>query len=208
MATRGHLIAFESASKCGKTTLAKLLADKLAANNPGNRIASERGALSRSAFAKKVAGENICDVAYSSSFYWADIVFHTADIIIPIMTGGGVVVQDRYDISIVAYREIHGLSKDHILLDEYLKRGMIIHPDLTVYLDPEPEIAFERIRNSQDSSPIDMQFLQNPSMFLFMQERIRNHIVRLGRNYLALDTGAYGQEECLTQILKRLETLK
>lgn len=203
MTNKGRLVVFESAPKCGKTTLAKKLVDQLTICEPKRKVIAERGALSRSKFARKIAQENIHDLAYSTSFYWADILFHNMDVVIPAIANGDMVVHDRYDLSIVTYRETYGLDKDYILLDEYLKRKMIIVPDLTIYLKPDPEIAYERIRNAADSSLIDREFLHDPSRFLLMQERIYYHIIRLDRRYLTLDTGSYSQEECIAEILRQ-----
>ncbi len=200
----GVFIVFESASKCGKTTLARMLKEELEMRG-SHQVIANRGALSRSSFTAKISKPLLNDIGYSSAFYWADVLFNTRDNILPgLQARECVVIQDRYDLSIVAYHEIHGLWDDEMLLDEFLSRNMVVHPDLTVFLQPDPDVALQRIRSSEDSTAVDVQFVYHPENLARMQERFLHHLIRLKRNFLVLDTGVKTPQECLAEILRKI----
>lgn len=196
----GFFLVFESAPKCGKTTLARLLADKIFSLDKKQLTMSQRGALSQSDFSKKMSG-SIKDIGYSTAFYWADLIFSTADCIAGVLQKGGIVIQDRYDLSIITYREVHGFKYDYLLLDEYLKREMIVSPNLTVFLNPPLETILKRIRESNLSSSVDKEFFDHQEMIKEIQLRIKQHLKRLERNYITLDTEEMSCEECVSCIL-------
>jgi thymidylate kinase len=201
----GLFVAFESAPKCGKSTLAALLKKQLETAR-GSTVLLNRGALSVSEFSKKIDDKINEDTAYSTAFYWADAVFNTSDSIVPMLQRrDGVVIQDRYDLSIVVYREIHGLNGDAMLLDEYLKRGMIVHPDITVFPRPDPEVVFERIRNDPMSSAVDRKFEEYRDRLIRAQDLYQRHLTRLGRRVITLDTHLMTPEECVGEIVCQID---
>jgi len=203
---QGLFVVFESASKCGKTTLVHLLAEGLSSKYPNQEVITHHGALSESEFAQKVKAANIEDLGYSTAFYWSDIIFHTIDTIRPALQDGKFIIHDRYDLSIVAWREIHGYSNDMILQDEYLNRGFLINPDLTVYLDPQIDVVLERIRQS-DSSLMDLTFLKYPERFTQMQDSIQKHLLRLNRNHILINTSKDAPEACQVIILDVIQSI-
>jgi len=203
MKKMGKFLVFEATSKCGKTTLSKMLKDRLE-NDLQQEVILKRGALSTSEFGQKVGRLSIADLGYSSSFYWADLVFDTMDCIKHEINAGKIVIQDRYDLSVVTYREIHGMQYDSILLDEYLQRGMMIKPDLTIFLRPPLDAVIRRIKESSDSTEIDKKFLSCPEKLEWMQTRIEHHLVRLNRNFVMYDTDDIGALGCLELIMKKI----
>ncbi len=205
MQTRGLLLVFESAPKCGKTTLSAELAGALRQSSLGQAVMLGRCALSNSEFATTVKSRNITDLGYSTAFYWADLIFYAHDVLSPHLAKGGIIVQDRYDLSIVCHREVYGLSDDEILLDGYLQRGMIPCPDLTIFLNPPWEVICNRIKSDPKGSPIDKEFLEVPSRIGAIQERIQYHLSRLDRQFVVLDTAALTIQESIRCILGRLQ---
>ena len=199
----GFFLVFESAAKCGKSTLATGLTRYLESKK--HEILHKRGALSNSEFSRQIKLQNICDLGYSSAFYWADCIFDTNDTVKPAITSGKFVLQERYDLSILTFREIHGLKSDFILLDEYLERHLLISPDLTVLLKADPRSVLNRIRNSADSSEIDLIFLSRPDLVTAMNERLEYHLNRLGRKYITLDTVANTVSDCQQKIISVLQ---
>lgn len=207
MDNQGLFIVFESAPKAGKTTLSTQLAKRLRHESAYTQILWGRSALTNSTFASEVKSRDINNLGYSTAFYWADLVFYTHDVIAPNVENGTIVVHDRYDLSIVSYREAYGLHHDELLLNEYLKRGMILNPDLTVFLDPPVEVMLARIAHATDSSPIDTAFLDAPSSLDYIQKRIRHYLNRFDRRFLTLDTASLGIEECISCVLETVSAV-
>lgn len=209
MKKRGYFIVFESAPKCGKSTLAREVVKRIE-NLWNKNILHKRGALSTSVFAKKITDRKIDkNLEYSSSFYWSDAIFDTADTILPNLNDGNLIIQERYDMSIVSYREIHGLNDDIFLLEEYLKRGLIIDPDITIVPYADIEIIKERIEVNSDSTEIDKKFIEKMKQHELMQQRIVYHLDRLGRRYVLIDTGKNGINESADVLVdKIMEVIK
>lgn len=201
MENKGLYIVFEAPPKSGKTTLVGALATSLRQTLPNRTIVSNRGALSKSTFGKSIQTLSLMDdVAYSSSFFWADLIFDTQDFIVPALANGHIVVQDRYDLSIVTFRNLHGLVHDDILLKEYRHRGMIIDPDLTVLLDPGYETGLRRMLVGADTSKIDRDFYLLPENYDYLMSLYRRHLRQMNRNFLELDTKKLSIDECVQKI--------
>lgn len=194
---RGLFVVFESVSKCGKTTLANGLEARLKVAYPLCEVFHKRGALSRSDFGKEVTKRNIEDLGYSTAFYWADLVFDSQDTQSLLQRDSSIIIQERYDLSIVAYREIHGFFDDCLLLDAYHKRKMLLTPDLTVFLDAPTEVIIERINSSCESTNVDKAFGKKAREIRAFQQLIRNHLNDMGRHTLHLDTSEKSIQECL-----------
>lgn len=200
---KGVFVVFESAPKCGKTAAATQLEERMEV--VGERVLHKRGALSVSEFAENYKGLKVDDdIGYSTAFYWADTVFDTGDCIAPALAQEVTVIQERYDLSVVAYREIHGYEGDFFLLKEYRKRGMIIDPDLTVFLTAAPETVFERIKQGADSSVVDLAFVNETKKFQGMQDSIRQHLEDLGRNYITIETDMISVEETVDIVMNEM----
>ncbi|MDP3779383.1 MAG: hypothetical protein Q8R30_05070 [bacterium] len=202
MDNQGLFIVFESAPKGGKTTLSTELAKRLRHESANKQILWGRSALTNSTFASEVKSRDISDLGYSTAFYWADLIFYTHDVIAPNVKNGAIVVHDRYDLSIVSYREAYGLHHDELLLKEYLKREMILNPDLTVFLDPPIQVMLARIAHATESSSVDRAFLNAPVGLDYIQKRMRHYLARFNRRFLTLDTDSLGIDECVTNILE------
>jgi thymidylate kinase len=209
MDRNGLFVVFESAPKGGKTTLSAALDARLnqEAFATGRPVVLGRGALTNSEFAAAVKYRVITDIGYSTAFYWADLAFYTQDVIVPTLENNGIMIQDRYDLSIISYREVYGLYHDEILLEEYLKRGSLLNPDLTVFLEPSRDVMCERIQLDTESSPIDRAFLDAPPRLDALQDRTRHYLQRFNRRTLSLDTGPLSVEECIARVLEELQTI-
>jgi len=204
---KGFFLAFESAPKSGKTTLINLLADEIKKTDNKRLLDVSRSALSKSGFAEEVKSKKINDIGYSTAFYWADVIFDTQDRILPVLQSGGIVLKDRYDLSLVTYRESNNFNYDYLLLEEYIKRGMVIDPNFTVLLRPDKDIVVNRIKNNSDSSAIDKEFLDNPDKILTIQARTEYHLKKFQRQYIILDTGVLTQEECINAIINQIRLM-
>ncbi len=199
--TKGYFAVFESVCKCGKTTIATKLTEALKTLNMP--VLHKRGALSASKFSKKYNALNIKSLEYSSAFYWADAIFNTQNTI-SAMLRKEIVIQERYDLSIVSYREANGLIGDFLLLEEYLERGLLINPDLTVFLKAKPDVVFERIIYGEDTSAADLEFLDNSEKLLSMQNIILSYIKKLERNYISIETDKVSVDGAVRIIIEEI----
>jgi len=203
----GLFVVFESAPKCGKTTLATEVVKSLQIEL-NTTVEHKRGALSNTPFASEIKSRKITDLGYSSAFYWADCIFDTQDFIRPTILKGNIIIQERYDLSIATFREIHGFQHDELLLDNYLQHGMLIHPDLTIFLRPDPELIVKRISSHNKSTDIDKMFIKNPLLINSMQTRLEHHIKRLHRKYLVIDTGKNNINTCISIIMDSIQSIR
>lgn len=203
----GTFIAFEGPPKSGKTTLSTALANRLETNHPDKTVSLERAMLSNSPFAKTIKSLPLMsDIGYSTAFLWADTVFHTQDAVIPTVVSGGIAIQDRYDLSMVTYREMKGMVNDHLILDEYLSRGLVINPDLTVLLDPGWEAGYQRMLAGADTTNLDRDFYRDRSNYGILIDLYRKHLKRLGRHAIKLDTARLSVNDCLEILMQWRKT--
>jgi dTMP kinase len=148
MATSGVFVVLEGGDGCGKSTQVQLLVSRLrdlgrevvATREPG---ATEAGAAIRSL----VLGGGDLDPRAEALLIAADRAEHVAEVILPALERGAIVVSDRYIPSSLAYQGVaRGLGVDEIaLLSEWATGGLA--PDLVIVLDvPASEAAGRRAR--------------------------------------------------------------
>jgi dTMP kinase len=73
-------------------------------------------------------------------------VEHTEKVIKPLLERGVIVISDRYIESSIVYQTAEGL--DTYWIEEINK--FIVEPDLTIYLDVDPEVALDRKKSVRD----------------------------------------------------------
>lgn len=128
---RGAWIAFEGIDGCGKSTQARILAEKLEATltrEPGN---TDVGARIRELLLHQDGEMNSrCEVL----LFAADRAEHIERVVKPVVLGGGVVVSDRSVWSSAIYQGVgRGLGVESVLaVNDWASDGMF--PDIVVYL--------------------------------------------------------------------------
>jgi dTMP kinase len=151
MATSGVFVVLEGGDGCGKSTQLQLLVSRLrdlgrevvATREPG---ATEAGAAIRSL----VLGGGDLDPRAEALLIAADRAEHVAEVILPALERGAIVVSDRYIPSSLAYQGVaRGLGVDEIaLLSEWATGGLA--PDLVIVLDVSPSEAAGRRARPED----------------------------------------------------------
>jgi dTMP kinase len=151
MATSGVFVVLEGGDGCGKSTQVQLLVSRLrdlgrevvATREPG---ATEAGAAIRSL----VLGGGDLDPRAEALLIAADRAEHVAEVILPALERGAIVVSDRYIPSSLAYQGVaRGLGVDEIaLLSEWATGGLA--PDLVIVLDVSPSEAAGRRARPED----------------------------------------------------------
>lgn len=152
----GFLIAIEGIDGAGKTTVAEYVRKVLSdfgfkaevLKEPGD---SEYGRILKEAN-KRLPPEKELEL------FILDRIEDVNKNILPRVNSCMSVIMDRYYYSNVAYQGASGLNPDEILKKN---EEIAPRPDLTILLDLEPEIAFERLRARGKLSPFeDIDYLR------------------------------------------------
>ncbi|WP_419849439.1 dTMP kinase [Candidatus Poriferisocius sp.] len=144
----GRLIAFEGGEAVGKSTQAKLLAERL-----GARLTFEPGATDLGAQIRSLVldpSELPLSSRAEALLMAADRAQHVAEVIRPALDAGTHVVTDRFIGSSLAYQGFgRGLGVDDVLALSLFATGGL-HSDLNVLLEVSEEVA-----RSRQASPGD-----------------------------------------------------
>lgn len=150
---KGIFITFEGGEGAGKTSLIEriktyLLNKKLNlvfTREPGGTLFGEeiRNLLLKDRKEKVSAKAELC-------LFLASRAQHIQDVIIPALSKGKIVLCDRYNDSSIAYQGYaRGLGiEDVINFSSYIIEKAI--PDLTLYLDIDPQIGLSRVKSKYD----------------------------------------------------------
>jgi dTMP kinase len=144
-------ISFEGLDGCGKTTQAKLLAERLRASGHEVVLTREPGgtALGEEIRALVLHGGHVAPWA-EAALYAASRAQHVDEVIRPALARGAAVVCDRYVDSSVAYQGVgRGLGLDRVLELNLAAVGGLL-PDLTVLLEIGIDDAAVRVGGERD----------------------------------------------------------
>ncbi|KAF0220635.1 MAG: dTMP [Geobacteraceae bacterium] len=152
----GFFITFEGIEGCGKSTQLKLLARNLAERGHGVTVTREPGGCP---IADQVRGI-LLDADNSAMTPMAELLLyaaaraqHVAEIVVPALKTGKIVICDRFTDATVAYQG-YGRQLDLAVIDQLNQLATAgLQPDLTILLDCPVEIglsrAIARINSSQ-----------------------------------------------------------
>ena len=154
---KNYFITFEGIDGSGKSTQAKLLIDKLCSVNVNCLFLREPGGTSISEEIRTVLLNNRKDEMSSRTealLMCASRAQLTNDVIIPEIKAGKWIIADRFADSTLAYQGGgRGLDIDWLIrLNEFATYGA--EPDLTFYIDIDPEVGFKR-RKELESDRIE-----------------------------------------------------
>ena len=146
MVRRGVFICIEGLDGCGKTTQAKLLAERLKKEYCAIYTAEPSvGKIGK--FIKKnyLHVDKRGEVAVEALLFAADRVEHLKNEILPALNEGRIVVSDRYVFSSFAYQGAAGL--DLAWIEEINKHAL--RPDLALLIDVKPETVVQRLKKKK-----------------------------------------------------------
>jgi dTMP kinase len=135
----GLFVVLEGIDGSGKTTISKMLVDRL--NGLGFK-AEYTFEPTDSEIVEVVRGKysEYRDAYVDALTFALDRLLHLKRKVIPLLKAGFIVVSDRYMYSSVAYQAASGAPIDWVLLvNKYA-----LKPDVTIYLDVDPETGLRR----------------------------------------------------------------
>ena len=175
---KNYFITFEGIDGSGKSTQANLLIDRLSSLNIENLFLREPGGTAISEEIRTVLLNNRKDEMSSRTealLMCASRAQLTKDIIIPEMKAGKWIIADRFADSTLAYQGGgRGIDLDWLIrLNEFATYG--VEPDLTFYIDIDPEVGFKR-REDLSSDRIENAGLE-------FQRDIRKKYLQIVKNF-------------------------
>jgi len=103
-----------------------------------------------------------------------DRKWHLSNVIQPHLNKGGVVVCVRYLYSTLAYGQADGLGYDKLW---EMNKGFLI-PDLTIYLDLDPEISLDRVKRRAEKSGKSLDIFEKKDFLTKVRENFLELIRR------------------------------
>ncbi|RLG03632.1 MAG: dTMP kinase [Thaumarchaeota archaeon] len=138
----GLLIALEGIDGAGKTTIAKMIVERLDRRGIEARYTMEP---TRSLFGRilrDMALESGVDPRLEALLFAADRIYHLEKVVKPLLARGVIVVSDRYLHSSLAYQSVTtGDSRWVEELNKFARK-----PDLGIYLDVRPSEGLKRLK--------------------------------------------------------------
>ena len=158
-APRGRLVALEGIDGCGKSTQARILADRLDAVATFEPGATPLGAALRTLLLAP-DGDTVAPRA-EALLMAADRAQHVTEVIAPALEAGRWVVTDRYSASTLAYQG-YGRGLDRAGLESLVGWATGgLRPDLTILFDLPVEVAAARRGGGDDRMEAEgLAFLQ------------------------------------------------
>lgn len=168
-------LSFEGIDGCGKTTQIELLQARLAQAEYSVRLTREPGGTSLAEAIRNylLHSDDALDARAELLLFGASRAAHVAQIIRPALARGEIVLSDRFADSSIAYQG-GGLNLDKVFIramNDFATNGL--QPDVTFFLDIEPQIAFER-RAGEKEDRIEARGLE-------FQSRVRAAFLEIAR---------------------------
>ncbi len=159
---RGCFITFEGGEGAGKTTLIEKISERLASQ--GFRVIRTRepggthlGELVRQILLQST--DRRVSAYAELALFLASRAQHVEELILPALLEGKIVLCDRFNDSSIAYQGVaRGLGMQKVAeICDFFSQGL--EPELTLYLDIDPELGLSRIMKSRGKDRIEAETL-------------------------------------------------
>ncbi|AEB77143.1 thymidylate kinase [Clostridium botulinum] len=161
---KGVFITLEGPDGSGKTTIVKMIEKYLKENNVDYISTREPGGINISEQIREIildTKNTEMDARTEALLYVASRRQHLAERVIPALKLGKIVICDRFIDSSLAYQGYaRGIGIDEVMsINEFAIDGYM--PNLTLYLDIEPEIGLKRIsqNHKREVNRLDLEKL-------------------------------------------------
>lgn len=171
---KGLFITIEGIDGSGKSTLSRNLSEELKKN--GRSVVTTRapGGTDFGVVIRDILLHgHLKDVRSELFLFLADRAEHVSTLIRPALEEGKIVICDRYNDSTAAYQSERGLDISKVSsLCHFATEGLT--PDLTILVDLEPEIAYQRVEKVRHKDRIENEGL-------YLLTKIRKAYLELAR---------------------------
>jgi dTMP kinase len=197
----GVFITFEGTDGAGKSTLIRHLAERLKEQGRQVTVTREPGGSPVAERIREILISQAMDPWTELFLYEASRAEHLAQTIRPALARGDWVLCDRFSDSSLAYQgQARGLPWTEVeRMNRVATRGL--KPDLTVWLDVDPETALNRVREKTRFEAEGLKF----------QQAVRKGFARAAkqapRRWLKLKVESSSPEELAMRVLTRLKTV-
>ncbi len=209
MKEKGLFITFEGGEGSGKTTLIKALGKKLEEMNIGYMVTREPGG---STIAEEIRNiildkkNTMMDPRTEALLYAASRRQHLAEIVLPALKEGKLVLCDRYLDSSLAYQGYaRGIGIDEVYaINEFAIDETM--PDLTFFLNLKPEDGLRRIALHR-SDEVNRLDLENISFHHKVYDAYQILLKKYPERILSIDASLSVEEETeivLSHLLKKM----
>jgi len=197
MANRGAFIVIEGLDGSGKTTQARLLAEKLSRSHRTVYTAEpSRGKIGTFIRERCLYGEKRLTTTVEALLFAADRIEHVENEIKPAMAQGRLVICDRYFYSSLAYQGSSDLSIDWIAeINRYA-----LKPNFAVFIDVTPEKVLQRL--SRRKSVMENLETQRKVREIYLKYVAKGDLTRINGDKPLEEV----RKELSTVVLKFLET--
>lgn len=161
---RGYFVTFEGGEGCGKTTVIKALKEELNKEGYDPLVTREPGG---SQIAEQIRNiildkkNTLMEARTEALLYAASRRQHLAEIVVPALKEGKLVLSDRYVDSSLAYQGYaRGLGIEEVFtINKFAIQDLM--PNLTFFFDLKPEIGLQRIaeHRSNEVNRLDLEKL-------------------------------------------------
>lgn len=178
----GKFITFEGGEGSGKTTQSKLLHQYLLSQNINTIWTREIGGTPESERIRDlIMQENLTDFAELLMIFAARFQ-HVTNVILPALKSGKYVICDRFIDSSLAYSSI---MTEHVLSLHNSIFGNLM-PDITFFIDIDPEIGLKRAISRGDANKFEMKDLsfhkKVQSNYKILNTKFPNRIIAINGN--------------------------
>lgn len=187
---RGYFIVIEGLDGAGKTTISKWLV-RVFEKNKRRAIYTYEPNDTKFVDALKSYKE-FRSPELDALAYAADRLVHLRRTVVPALLNGIDVIMDRYYYSSIAYQGASGVPIEWVVeVNRYA-----IKPDLSIYIDVEPEIGLLRVRKGKSGS----RFPEYEKLDLLKKVR-EIYMEMVNRGWLEYVNGNYSIEQVKGEVL-------
>ena len=156
---KGCFITLEGIDGSGKSTLAKGLYEALLAQGKDVIFTRAPGGFELGLKIRElILHGHIESIKTELFLFLADRAEHVQTVIKPALDRGQVVICDRFSDSTIAYQASRGLDARYVeQLCDYATSHLV--PDLTLLIDIDPKLAFERLEKTRHKDRIENEGL-------------------------------------------------
>jgi thymidylate kinase len=176
---KGKFIVVEGMHRTGKTSTINLTLDNLKPERT-QKFVYNKGCDKSSAWGKYINSHP------SSLFYYVDFAIKTKTRIIPMLSSGKNVIQDRYIYSVDSFWPDCNSSKNKII--RYLMTPLFLQPDIYVQFKANVETIVSRLIDENSNQPYRLDLIAHPDKITRRLEKYQNIYTKMNCVKYEIDT--------------------